>query len=567
MTELLTAAQMRGIEKAAMDRGDVTGFELMERAGCGVVEAIFEEWPELVDDPQRAVVLCGPGNNGGDGFVIARLLQQADWQVELFLYGEPERLPLDAAEMRRLWEALGNTIPMTEEAAATGLRPTLLIDAMFGTGLTRPIPIECARTFRAIEQRDTGSKKHRWLVPFHRIAVDCPSGFDSNSGEILLPDIRNDAEAAQDPGVWHEEVMEKEIYPRLLQVDLTVTFHRQKVGHGLCEVGRRSPVVVDIGLKQDPSGSQSDIAQLVDPCPDGHKTQAKVWLSTYANIAARGHKYDRGHAFVVAGGSGKGGAARLVARAALRVGAGLVTVGVPSEALVENASQLNAVMLNVVDTPRDLETMLADDRISALALGPGLGLGGRTRDIVSAALGCSVIHSGQEKRRFVLDADALSSFAERPDALFELCHSNCVLTPHDGEFARLFPDLAQQIKRAPFGDGISRLEAAKQAASRSGAIIVLKGTATVAAHPDGGASIHSALYDRAAPQLATAGSGDVLTGLIVGTLAGPMASFHMRDSVECAIWLHVECARAFGPGLIAEDLPEMLPQVFRDLGV
>ena len=257
------------------------------------------------------------------------------------------------------------------------------------------------------------------------------------------------------------------------------------------------------------------------------------------------HKYAYGHAVVLAGGYGRGGAARLGARAALRVGAGLVTLLCPQVSLAENASQLTGVMVGVLPDSFSLRGMLQDDRLNALLLGPGLGIP-RARDMVPAAL------SGA--RATVLDADALTAYEEDPDLLFRQLHRACVLTPHDGEFKRLFPDLHL---------GAGREAAVCAAAARAGCTVLLKGPETLIATPDAAGvvlALHSATGGRAAPWLATAGSGDVLAGLIVGLLARGYAP---QDAAELGAWLHVEAARSFGPGLIAEDLPEALPRVFR----
>jgi len=265
---------------------------------------------------------------------------------------------------------------------------------------------------------------------------------------------------------------------------------------------------------------------------------------------------------ILSGPPGHTGAARLAARGALRIGAGLVTVGAAPEAIPEHAAQMNAIMLRPVADAAALEATLADDRINALCLGPGLGLDGRARALVAAALETPV--PGQAPRRIVLDADALTLIARDP-ALFALLHANCVLTPHGGEFARLFPDIAEKLAApATKGPAYSKVDATREAAKRAGCVVLYKGPDTVIADPSGRCSINSAHYDRAAPWLATAGSGDVLAGFIAGLLArgfGPM------QAAETAAWLHVECARKFGPGLIAEDLPEQLPAVFRDLGL
>ncbi len=272
-----------------------------------------------------------------------------------------------------------------------------------------------------------------------------------------------------------------------------------------------------------------------------------------------GHKYTHGHALILSGPSGHGGAARLAARGALRIGAGLVTVACPHEALPENAARLDAIMLRVVADGAALVKVFDDRRINALCLGPGLGVD-RAGELLGVALG-----TGRgDPRPAVLDADALTALAQ--DAgLFGALHKKCVLTPHAGEFARLFPDIAARLE-APVGTGpaCSKVDATREAAKRAGCVVLFKGPGTVIADPSGRCSINTAHYDRAAPWLATAGSGDVLAGFICGLLA---RGFAPLQAAETAAWLHVECARSFGPGLIAEDLPEELPKVFRTLGL
>ncbi len=263
-----------------------------------------------------------------------------------------------------------------------------------------------------------------------------------------------------------------------------------------------------------------------------------------------GFKYSYGHALILAGGPGQGGAARLAARGALRIGAGLVTLGCPLPALAENAARLDTVMLRAVHDAAALRRALEDPRYNALCLGPGMGFD-RARDLMPVALA-----SG---RGVVVDADALSAYAADPAALFALCTPATVLTPHGGEFARLFPDLSPKLPGAP-----TKFEAARRAAARSGAVVLYKGAETVIAAPDGRVAVSEARGARAAPWLATAGSGDVLAGFITGLLA---RGFDAMEAAELAAFLHVEAARAFGPGLIAEDLPEALPAVFRALGL
>ncbi|KEO59200.1 NAD(P)H-hydrate dehydratase [Thioclava indica] len=266
------------------------------------------------------------------------------------------------------------------------------------------------------------------------------------------------------------------------------------------------------------------------------------------------HKYGHGHALVLSGGAGQGGAARLAARAALRVGAGLVTIAAPTASFYEQSAQLTAVMLTALPDSYSLRGLLQDDRLNALCLGPGLGQK-RAAEMVPAALWGA--------RATVLDADALTAFEHEPDHLFTQTHDKVVLTPHMGEFRRLFPDLAETLAEDDNARE-SKLHATSAAAKRAGCTVLLKGAETTIATPDGETALHCATGARAAPWLATAGAGDVLSGIITGLLARGLSPF---DSACTGAWLHVEAARSFGPGLIAEDLPETLPQVFRDIGV
>lgn len=495
--EILSAAQMRAVESAAIAAGATTGAALMEAAGAGVVAAVARHWPE----PGRALVLAGPGNNGGDGCVIARLLAARGWAVALFLLGDPARLPPDAAANLHLWAA---TAPvhrldgLDDPALAAALAPEMLVvDALFGTGLRRGIDGIAALSARLEAQ------------PLRRVAVDIPSGLHADSGAAL-------GEGA-------------------LRADLTVTFHAPKLGHVLGEgsalCGRL--VVADIGL----AGPAEGAARLVAP-PEAGRLAKRM-----------GHKYSHGHALVLGGGPGHGGAARLAARAALRIGAGLVTLAPPPEAIPENAARLDAVMLAPVADTAALAVLLGDRRLNAVALGPGLGHQ-RARDLVPAVLATG--------RAAVLDADAISGFAGDPAALLALLHPAAILTPHEGEFARLFPTLAARLA----DPAANRVEIARKAAARAGCTLLLKGPATVIAAPDGRASVHVAAYGWAAPWLATAGAGDVLTGMIAGLMARGLAPM---PAAEAATWLHAAAARRFGPGLIAEDLPEALPGVLAEL--
>lgn len=586
MTELLTAAQMRAIEQEAIDSGEVTGLELMERAGQGVVEAIFEEWPELGEDGakrgaaprpeasprtisakvKRAVVLCGPGNNGGDGFVVARLLHERDWAVEVFLYGDPEKLPPDARVNYERWCALGEVRSLTADCLSSCYQPDLVLDAVFGTGIRRQLPPEVQGVFhwllhhRRDWKQDQGYKRRaREKI----VAVDLSSGVCSDSGHLLGASCEEeDLALDKEPSAWPYEMA------RAAMAELTVTFHTPKLCHHLnVGVGYSGKVkTVDIGLRGEAlekgygilCAPDTERVRLLEPSFYWRALPRKTLLSPMVG-KSDAHKFHHGHCLVLSGGVGKTGAARLSARGALRVGAGLVTLGVPPSAQQEAASQLTAIMLKRVGDAEALTDVLQDKRITALCLGPALGLD-RAKSLVAAAL-----DAGLEARPTVLDADALSAFEDDPKALFTMLHEKCVLTPHGGEFARLFPDISEKLNVVPTeGPAYSKVDATRAAAKRAGCVVLYKGADTVIAAPDGRCSINSAHYERSAPWLATAGSGDVLAGFITGLMA---RGFQPMQAAETAAWLHVECALKFGPGLIAEDLPEQLPAVFRDLGL
>lgn len=539
MVKLLTAAQMRAIEMAAIESGGVTGLMLMERAGTGVVEAIFERWPEFDlrgrgaspsgsleyleqnEKGVRAAVFCGPGNNGGDGFVVARLLRERGLIVDVFLYGDPETLPPDARVNYELWCDLGDVAQADHLDGWSGCTYDLVIDALFGTGLTRPLTAKLARLRRFLYANPLGKI----------VAIDAVSGIDLDSGQALF-------EASD------EEQMD---------VDLVVSFHKFKVGHFIGPHAQHVEelALCDIGLDRFDPGT--DQVSLVDLHQEDYGLDKGRRLTS-------AHKFSHGHAFVLSGGAGRTGAARLAARGALRIGAGLVTLGVPPAALQEVAAQVTAVMVQPIADATALEGALQDSRITALCLGPGLGIA-RAQSLVPIAL------VGKEKAApvhpTVLDADALTAFAEAPEVLFDMLHQDCVLTPHGGEFARLFPDIAEKhAGKATRGPAYSKVDATREAAARAGCVVLFKGADTVIAAPDGRCSVNAAFRDCAAPWLATAGAGDVLAGFITGLLA---RGFDPFLAAEAGAWLHVDSARQFGPGLIAEDLPEQLPGVFRTL--
>ena len=565
MTEILTSAEMRALEQRAMARGAVTGAQLMARAGAGVVAALEDHWPELAaragrgwgpaprppgyldeDDGDGPVahVLCGPGNNGGDGFVVARLLRERGWTVTVFAMETSARAP-DAVAARGAWD--GAVRPLTRASVVGAGVADLCVDGVFAIGLTRAPGGDLAEVLSGLSGAGASGPGI--------VAIDVPSGLDADSGRV--------------PGGGVA-----------LPADLTVTFDSPKPGHVLADGPDLcgTLVVADIGLQQDREGiidpqggariPRPIALRLLPSLPD--VADARLTARTDRPPAARvqkagGHKYDHGHVLVLTGPMGRTGAARLAARAALRVGAGLVSLAAPGSAMMECASQITALMLRRCDGADDLLGILENARFGALCLGPGLGA--RARELTLAAL------RADPARKLVLDADALTAFAEAPDMLFEAIKAararggETVLTPHTGEFARLFPDInaAWYSANVPV---MSKLDAVRLAAERAGATVLLKGPDTVIATQDAGGrdtgrpavamTVHAAAYDRAAPWLATAGAGDVLAGFIAGLMARGMSG---HEAAETAVWLHVECARTFGPGLIAEDLPEMVPRV------
>lgn len=493
MIELLNNAEMAEADRLTI-AGGTAGIALMEHAGAAVAAAVAEAHAPGA----RVVVVAGPGNNGGDGFVAARLLAERGYEVRLLLLGELSRLKGDAALAAERW----NGAVVAADAASLE-DADVVVDALFGAGLDRPVEGIARGLIEAMNEQD---------APV--VAVDLPSGINGTSGAVMGVAVV----AAQ-----------------------TVTFFRKKPGHVLlpgrlcCGAIR----VADIGI---PATVLQRIA------PKTWENVPALWRARFPVPQLSGHKYDRGHAVVVSGPSWSTGAARLAARGALRTGAGLVTIASPREALAVNAAANLAIMVRPVDGADQLKTFLADRRLNAMALGPGLGVGEPTCAMVLAAL--------LGDRAVVLDADALTSFAGEPQRLAQALRARgdkaTVLTPHEGEFARTFNALDARTKAG------SKLERARLAAALSGAVVLLKGGDTVVAAPDG----RAAIAGNAPAFLATAGAGDVLTGITTGLLAQGMPAF---EAACAAVWLHGEAAATFGPGLIAEDLPETLPRVYRTL--
>lgn len=492
MIEVLSNAEMSEADRLAVAAG-VRSIDLMERAGRAVADVVALAHP----CGARVVVLAGTGNNGGDGFVAARHLAERGYDVAVVMVGDRARLKGDAAEMAKRWR--GSTGP-AEPAQLAGA--DAIVDALFGAGLDRPVDGVARVMIEAVN-----------AAPCPTYAVDLPSGINGSTGAVMGVAI----EAAE-----------------------TVTFFRCKPGHLLLP-GRLhcGPVrVADIGI---PAAVLDRIG------PRTFRNAPALWAGHFPLPKLSGHKYARGHAVVMSGGHDSTGAARLAARAALRAGAGLVTIASPREALSVNAIASLAVMVRPVDDPVELLSFLGDPRRNVVVLGPGGGVGARMRDMVMTAL--------SSRAAVVLDADALTSFESDLGALTAAIRGRkaaVLMTPHEGEFGRLFNQLSE-IAEAP-----CKLAKARLAAAETAAIVLLKGADSVVAMPDGRATIAT----NATPWLATAGSGDVLAGIAAGLLAQGMPAFAAASG---AVWLHAEAGNTVGPGLIAEDLPEALPAVYRQL--
>jgi NAD(P)H-hydrate epimerase len=480
---VLTVREMYRADEAATAAG-IPGERLMEAAGKAIADAIAVRW-----SPRPVSVLCGPGNNGGDGFVVARILDQSGWPVRVGLLGDRDGLEGDARLNAERW-----TGPVESLSPQLLAGAELVVDALFGAGLARELSGMADETARAIN--DSG---------IDCVAVDMPSGVHGDSGAVL-------GAAAQ--------------------ARLTVTFFRRKPGHllypgrGLCgEV-----LVADIGIPEQVLDGIAPAQFVNDP---------GLWRDLFPWPTPDIHKYSRGHALIV-GGAQMTGAARMAAQAARRAGAGVVTVLAPPAATLIYRTALVGTLFGVLDDPEEFSARISKQQAHAILIGPGNGVTDRTKNNVIAALGT--------KKPVVLDADALTVFSDSPAALFAAIEGPCLLTPHEGEFFRLFGDV----------DGAGKMARARAAAARSGAVVLLKGPDTVIAAPDG----RAAICCNAPPELATAGAGDVLAGFAVALMAQGMPAF---EAACCAAWLHGEAASAFGPGLIAEDIAESLPETLRNL--
>lgn len=506
---VLSAAEVRAADAAAQAAG-ISIEVLMQRAGAAVAAATLAEWPGLRLGKDQVLVLCGGGMNGGDGYVAAEALRAAGVQVSVCALHPPTGATIEAAKR---WG--GPLRPIAEEMLEEA---DLIIDALYGTGLNRALDDTTARLAR---------RAHLLGIPV--VSIDVPSGLCADSGRV-----RGEA----------------------FHATLTVSFGSPRRGHLLAEGPARCGrlILADIGTQHPETGSMPVF-----------QAQPAALERPIGKLGFQRHKYSYGHALVLAGGPGCGGAARLAARAALRVGAGAVTVAAPAAALADYVAQANAIMLQFLDHDSFWQ-LIEDARVNALVLGPALTKGAEADSFwpLFEGLAASSVWSRGE-RVMVWDADALTLGATDKRRFFEiLAQGPSVLTPHMGEFVTLFPDLGAPLLLPPPAQGPipCKISAAQQAARRANAVVVLKGGDTVIASPNGQVALHAAAYDRACPWLATAGAGDVLAGIIAGLAAQGHAAF---EAAFGGVWLHAEAARRFGPGLIADDLPEQLPAVLAAL--
>ncbi|OQM75762.1 NAD(P)H-hydrate dehydratase [Manganibacter manganicus] len=495
--ELLSPMEMAAVDRRAIADGPFDGLALMRRAGTLVAAEVLVRYPGAA----KVHVLAGPGNNGGDGYVIAGLLAESGFAVSLWTSGMPRPgsdAALAAAQCRL------ERLSLLEFTAGPD---ELVVDALYGSGLSRPVDGDAARAIALVESLD---------LPV--VAVDLPSGVSGDSGQVSGSAFR---------------------------AAVTVTFARKKPGHLLLP-GRElcgEVVLADIGIDDAVIGEMNIRIFENDPA---------LWRTALPVAQVDTHKYRRGHVGAFSGGPSSTGAARLSALAAARAGAGAVTVLSPANAMQVNAAHLTSIMLRKVSDAHDLAKVQANHPPSAFVLGPGFGIGEKAR-----AFALDILGDGRSNgvEGLVLDADGITSFRDEPSTLFAAAGLEAapalVLTPHEGEFGRLFPDIAGD-------ETLSKLDKARRAASLSHGTVIYKGADTVIASPEGRAAINA----NGVPWLATAGSGDVLAGIVAGLLAQGMPAF---EAACAAVWMHAEAARRFRPGLIADDLPAALVPVLHEL--
>lgn len=486
---LLSVEAMRRVDAAAIAAG-TPGLTLMQAAGA----AVAGRARALAPEGGRVLVLCGPGNNGGDGFIAARILAERGYIVRLSLLGARERLRGDAAEAARRWESdIG--------ASAADLdRYDLIVDGLFGAGLDRPLAGEAAAWVEAVNQANG-----------FVLSIDVPSG-------LMAADGRSDG--------------------AVIQADRTVTFFRLKPGHLLLP-GRERCGTIELA----PIGIPAE-AVFSRHTPRLWSNHPELWRDRWPVHGLSSHKFERGAVAVLAGGLEGVGAPRLAARAAMRIGAGLATILCRPKALPAHAARgPDALMQRAIATSDELARYFSERRLGTILAGPALGLDEIATVSLETVLGQDV--------PLVLDADALTVIARRPEgAASSLAgrRAATVLTPHEGEFRRLFGS------QPGIADEPSKIARARAAAELTGGVVVYKGADTVIAAPDGRAVINTT----GSAALATAGAGDVLGGVIAGLLAQGMPAF---DAACAAVWLHGTAGGQSAVGLLADDLPELIREV------
>ncbi|MFN7113082.1 MAG: NAD(P)H-hydrate dehydratase [Alphaproteobacteria bacterium] len=489
MFEILSAAEMKKADLAAVASG-TPAHVLIAAAAAGLAAAI-----EDFAQPCRVLFLCGTGNNGADGFVAAQMLsQKTGWHVRVACLAKKNTLKGDAAEAAEAWqgttENLNSNLPVHQT--------DLIIDAVFGTGFKDALPPELVILFDKIRAKN---------IPV--VAADIPSGIDATTGAI--------AEGT-------------------LKADLTVVFCRKKIAHVLAATRAHLGMLQLAAVPID----DAQIAALGTSVFENHPA---LWLPSFPFPAADAHKYSRGHVMVY-GGPERTGAACLAAYAAQVAGAGVVSIACAPEQKMVYSLYRASLMTDVWRSEEDFKTLLRDERTNVALIGPGGGAAGDAADRLRTATLNALSMAGKTA---VLDGDVFTVFKNDPDTLFNHLSKRHILTPHEGEFSRIFGDLPG-----------SKLARARAAARKANAIIILKGFDTVIAAPDGTAVVNT----NGTPILATAGTGDVLAGLVAGFAAQGMPPFM---AALAGVWLHADAARLHGPALTAEDIIIHVNQSLRNL--
>ncbi|MGN7661408.1 MAG: NAD(P)H-hydrate dehydratase [Anaplasma sp.] len=460
MTAILSVEQFRVCEGSSQ----VCEADLIRRAGAAVVRELVRHFSR-----QPVVILCGPGNNGRDGAVVAKFLRSTGWQVRVL-------------EFSRRGGVAGGV--GSETLDGFSISEKIVVDAIFGIGLSRPVVGDILRVIEWVNASDKCV-----------VSIDIPSGINSDTGEVMGIAIKS---------------------------DLTVTFSCLKFGHvispGRYYSGRIC--VKDIGLEIFG--------------PHAFRNSPSLWRELIPIPDYKSHKYNRGYAVVCSVGMRSVGAVKLATLGALRIGAGAVAVACEDSEIALYAGSLTAVMY------KTYEEAFCDSRVTALLIGSG-------GDVLDQYLKEKVLAVLNLDKKCVLDAGAISVFQDDVDVLLShISGRSVVMTPHEGEFKRIFPGLSGSV-----------VERAKSAAEMSGAIVVLKGHDTVIAAPDARVVVNN----NAPSSLATVGSGDVLAGIITGLISTGMPEFF---AACCGVWIHGECGKRHAFGLIADDIIQRIP---KELGI